>query len=582
MAGQRTLGAANWLRLARGIDPPRAAWRLLTNVRWAAALLAFLALVSFLGVVLPQLPAGIRGDPAAEARWVEFQEGKFGPLTDVMHRLGLFAVFYSRWFAVTLGLTVASTAAYIVGRLPAIWRTALRPRKRVSDSFFRRARHRLELPGPLAPEALAAVLRRQRYAVETFVEGETTYLFADRFQWAQLGTLLSHAAAIVFIVAAVVSQTSGFSNSLFLAEGATLPVFPLTSEDQMQVQLLDARARFDPEGQPLDYRSQLVVYRNGVEVRRCTATVNSPCTYGGYRFHQAAYFGFGAEVEVRDLAGDRLIYRETLSLSDTMPSPRVTIRDEGGRVLFGGSLVLTDPLVAPGLTYYGTLLTLPDGRVLTVGAQREGGPWRLTVLEPGGAERGARLLLAEGETGRSGGLEVTFAGLTSLPAAFVPDLPLPPGVPAGPEGSGQALLQMSNVVYGTATASEGRPPAEPAAADGPPRLTIVGLRPQAVGLDPGEGAEISGYRYTFVGQREFAGLQVKKDRSDILIWVAAGMLLLGLVITFWVPRRRLWAKMTPARTSLAGQAAHPVDYRREMQGLARGAGASVEEMEETE
>ena len=135
---------------------------------------------------------------------------------------------------------------------------------------------------------------------------------------------------------------------------------------------------------------------------------------------------------------------------------------------------------------------------------------------------------------------------------------------------------MSNVVYGTGTASEGTA-VEAAASAGPPELTIVGLRPQALTLQPGEKAEVGGYEYSFLGQREFAGIQVKRDRSDYLVWAGTGLLLAGLLVTFWVPRRRLWAKITPARTRVAGHAGHLVNFEKEMTEMARDEGGAANE-----
>jgi len=70
---------------------------------------------------------------------------------------------------------------------------------------------------------------------------------------------------------------------------------------------------------------------------------------------------------------------------------------------------------------------------------------------------------------------------------------------------------------------------------------------------------------------------VKKDRGDILIWVATGLLLAGLLVTFWVPRRRLWAKITPARTQVAGHAGHLVNFEKEMAEMARDEGGAANE-----
>src|SRR3990172_8048127 len=102
MAEESALPGAGWWRLARELDPFRATWRLFTNVRWAIGIITFLALASLMGVVVPQVPVNVRGDTAAEAQWLAFQEERFGFLTDAINRLGLFDVFHARWFIYAL------------------------------------------------------------------------------------------------------------------------------------------------------------------------------------------------------------------------------------------------------------------------------------------------------------------------------------------------------------------------------------------------------------------------------------------------------------------------------------------------
>ena len=58
-----------------------------------------------------------------------------------------------------------------------------------------------------------------------------------------------------------------------------------------------------------------MIYAAASEAKRCSSTVNTPCNYDGYRFYQAAYFGFGATLTVRDTATGNLVYRETLALA---------------------------------------------------------------------------------------------------------------------------------------------------------------------------------------------------------------------------------------------------------------------------
>jgi cytochrome c biogenesis protein ResB len=570
----RRPAAAGWSRTFGLLNPLRAVWWLFTNVRFAILLLAVLSLVSLLGVVLPQVPLNVRGDTVAEADWLRVQEGRFGFLTDPIHRVGLFDVFHTNWFAVLMAFTVVATGAYIVSRFPGIWHAITKPRKRVPERYFEMAPNRVDVPSSVDVSRLEELLRRRRYRVERSSEAGVTYLFADRFQWAALGTLLTHAAVIVFILSAVVSRVDAFSSPLFLSEGATLPVFPVRDPNQMQVQLTDARATFASDGQPLDYRSELVIYQRGEEVLACESTVNSPCSYNGFRFYQAAYFGYGAALQVRDLDTGNVIYQETLALSGKAPAPRVTVRDTQGQVLLDDALVLAETVKAGDTTYSAALTRLPDGRPLTFWlpqAPDQGGD-KLIIFEPGSGENSVRLSLGQGETGQSGGLEVSYVREEMAPSLLVPDLPLPRSLGEG--ATGAALLQLGNVVYGTGTTSEGTK-VQASAPNGPPRLTLVGLQPQPLTLEPGQKATIDNYEYTFLGQREFAGIEAKRDRSDYLVWIGAGLIVLGLMITFWVPRRRLWARITATRTSLAGQAASHAQYARELRRLAAEAGAAM-------
>jgi cytochrome c biogenesis protein ResB len=561
----------DWVSRLAPWNPLRAAWRLLTNVRWAIALIVFLALASLLGVLLPQIPDGVRGDSAAVSLWLDAQRGKYGILTDVIHRLGLFDVFHARWFAVSLGLLVASLIACTLNRFPPVWRSIRRPQRRVPDTYFERAQQRASFTTPSDAAALEAVLRRHHYRLERIEEGQTTYLFADRFSWAQLGTFLSHLALILFIVAALVSRLTGFSQSLFLAEGTSASVLPSDHADQMQVQVMDAVGRFSEQGRPLDYRTEMAIFQSGREVKHCTASVNGPCTYDGYRFHQAAYFGFGAELQARDLASGNVVYRKVVALADTMPGPRVAISDGDGHLLLDETLVLTDLIES----VYGTTVAVPgDGRLVWIGAKPDSAEddWQMVVFELGDNPDPARLALAPGEKARSGGLQYEFVSLSHLPATFEEGFPLSPTLSGGlPQAT--VLLQMSNVVYGTEEASSGEAVSVLPALYGPPTLFIFGVGPNVVELAPGESSVLDDYEYTFLGQREFAGIQVKRDRSDNLIWAGAGLLLLGLGITFYVPRRRLWLKITRDRTYLAGVAGYRGNFRRDMAKLAAEAGS---------
>lgn len=92
--------------------------------------------------------------------------------------------------------------------------------------------------------------------------------------------------------------------------------------------------------------------------------------------------------------------------------------------------------------------------------------------------------------------------------------------------------------------------------DGIPLLAITGLGPtatpndsnivfiRALGLgDTSERETTAGYAVTWRAAAAYTGMVIKRDPGQGLIWVAYLSLITGLVLTFYFPRRRLWARL---------------------------------------
>ncbi len=107
---------------------------------------------------------------------------------------------------------------------------------------------------------------------------------------------------------------------------------------------------------------------------------------------------------------------------------------------------------------------------------------------------------------------------------------------------------------------------------GRPSRMILGLGGTAGRIELDEGQEIvqSGMRYQFAGPREFTGLNVRRDPGGIAFWVGIGLGIVGMTTTFFMPRRRIWARVTADQVQLAGQAGHGIDMTSELQHLASG------------
>ena len=62
----------------------------------------------------------------------------------------------------------------------------------------------------------------------------------------------------------------------------------------------------------------------------------------------------------------------------------------------------------------------------------------------------------------------------------------------------------------------------------------------------------------------WTGLVIRNDPGQPIIWLAFGLLIAGLVLTFYFPRRRAWARITRGRVELAFAADRYVDADREL------------------
>jgi cytochrome c biogenesis protein ResB len=257
-----------------------------------------------------------------------------------------------------------------------------------------------------------------------------------------------------------------------------------------------------------------VIYQGGREVARGTATVNDPFSYNGYRFHQAGYLGDGAALRVRDVSTGNTAYTESLLLEDPAPAPSVRVTDAQGAVLLDDVIVPTDFVERA----QGTVLTLPGaGRTywVGIGAVAED-VWQMIVYDP--SDESTRFVLAEGASETTAdGLTWTFEQAAGVPSTVTEAIP--------GDGS-QQLVMMSRTPEGT------------------PYLTLLGpVDGRALTLYPNEPVRAGDREYVFEGRREFAGIEVRKDPGANFIWAGAGLLILGLLVTFYVPRLRLWGRV---------------------------------------
>ncbi|MGE5596066.1 MAG: cytochrome c biogenesis protein ResB [Hyphomicrobiales bacterium] len=524
-----------------GFDPLRWAWKLLCNVKFALFLVGLAGFAGLMGVVLPQVPAPMRANPAARSAWIELRREDFGPLTGPMDRLELFDVFHAGWFYALWFLIIIAVTVCTVSRIRPTIRGVRHPHKTVSDRYFETAHHRADFSHPGGADAVESALRKRRYAVERTRETDgATYLFAERFQWGAYGTFLSHLALLMLLVGGLLTHFVGFDQTLVIAEGTPpMSVFATPGPNQMFVKMVDAYRGLDGAGNIVDYHSMIEV-RKGDQTVTCKATVNDPCHAFGYKIHQAAFFNDIARLRITGADG-RVVYDGVLDFENqttTVPAVRLTGPD--GKVLFDAPVPQagTDTGATPARTDDVAVGLVPAGGdgAFGLGWRVVDNELRVVALDAG---LGQPRELRPGDTVPVAGGQLTYTGPRNIPAVQLDDL--------GPSG---AVVQM------------------PTGTDGRPYLVVSGIAEDNVMLQQGQPYTApDGSTYTFEGQVEASGISVKRDPGDLFIWIAVAMAMVGLAITFYVPRRRLWVKITPGRTYFAGIAERTTRLGRELRHM---------------
>ncbi len=422
-------------------------------------------------------------------------------VVDVMERIGIFNVFGSWWFSLSLILLLVSIVVCTIDRTPRLWRQSSEVRVVQPDPFFDpRLPDRAALGG-LEAAAVEAVLRRNRFRVRRAEVGGTTYLYGDRHQYTKMATLLTHLGLILFLVAAAVTSRFGFEAPLVVAAGTTSTVQAIGTPGLLVVKNNGFQAPLLPSGGFADFTTDLSVYQDGRQIARKTIRVNDPLSVAGFTFHQN---GFGPAPDITIRAGDgSLLWSGPVSLTDSVEGRPYGTMGVPGRD-FGIQLVLDSAAATGGA-----------GAPAAAAPSAYGAAGTSAVPSPGGAEPAAGA--APGDPGR--------ATLLILPYRIV-----------GTNPDGSSKVQ-----------------------DAMPFVVDAGTTVAAPGLDISVG---------FDRVAAYSLLIAKQDPGQGIVWAAFATLLAGLLIIFYLPRRRVWARLSPSgELAIVGRSDRYVDFEREFSHL---------------
>jgi len=297
-----------------GTDVLDRIWRFFISMRTGLVLILGLGVLSLIGTLLVQAPAGMTADPAAYTSWVASIHSKYGGWTPVFDKLGFFSVFTSIWFKGMTVLLTTSVLACSVNRAPRLWKIAFHPRTRMGETFFTHAALRANILVPDGPDTamdnVREVLKSHRFRTISDPDDNGLNLYADRFRWGPFGTVVAHLSFVVILLGFFLSATTGFKDTQFVVPvGSKVQVGHGTG---LSVEAKSFNDAYYPDGSPSDYVSDLVVYKNGVPVDRQMVRVNHPMTWDGVSFYQS-FFGTAAAMKITDAAG-KTLYNDATAL----------------------------------------------------------------------------------------------------------------------------------------------------------------------------------------------------------------------------------------------------------------------------
>ncbi|WP_173922886.1 cytochrome c biogenesis protein ResB [Agromyces sp. Marseille-P2726] len=525
------LGPLGWLRFA---------WRQLTSMRTALLLLLLLAIAAVPGSLVPQRSS----DPNGVTQY--FTDNP--DLAPVLDRFQLFDVYTSAWFSAVYLLLFLSLIGCVIPRTKHHFE-ALRARPPWTPARLSRlagyterplvSTDDLDTPSPAASatrsagEAIdraAAELKRAGYRVERYdVRGEPS-VSAERGYLRETGNLVFHTALLGVLVAVGIGGGFGFSGQRVVVEGQSFVntlaaydsfnpgrFFDDTNLDPYRLTLEELDAVYETRnqqaiGQPIDFTARVSVQGQGGAPTDATVKVNEPLRVFGTDVYLLGN-GYAPTITVRNPDGD-------VVFTDSVPF----LPQDANLTSIGVVKVpdgLDEQLGMVGF-FYPTQTTLGSGAyassypdlvypVLTLNVYQgdlgidEGTPTSVYTLDPTSMEQ-----LTGGETG-------------------VDSIELMPGDTVElPNGLGSVTFE---------------------------------------DVSPDAGSDAAADVYSQSVSR-FASFDIHDDPSQGWVLAFAVLILAGLLVSLFVPRRRMWVKAArrPDGTVVL-----------EYAGLARGEDPGLEE-----
>ncbi|MCF8039733.1 MAG: cytochrome c biogenesis protein ResB [Desulfohalobiaceae bacterium] len=262
-------------------------WNSFASVKLTIVLLFTLAATSILGTVIPQ-----QKDPEAYLR--QYGEGVYR----LLDFLNILDMYHSWWFQLLLLLLVANLVVCSLQRLSSTWKLVFTREPSFRPDRFRNLKNKQEFKDKRSADELLRVFQPhvQSSFPRTHLQDQdgSRYLFGEKHRWSRLGVYVVHLSVLLMLIGGLIGSLLGFKGFTTIPEGESVTRIRSQNTDEVidlgfELKCEDFEVSFYDSGQPKEFRSDLVVLKQGKPVYEKSIRVNQPLRYQGISIYQSTY-----------------------------------------------------------------------------------------------------------------------------------------------------------------------------------------------------------------------------------------------------------------------------------------------------
>lgn len=477
----------------------RWAWRQLTTMRVALILLLVLAMAAIPGSLLPQRIQ----DPGRVTKFLE-SNGSWGQFLDTIQ---MFDVYSSIWFSAIYLLLMISLIGCVIPRSAQHWK-AMR-------SAPPKAPRRLgRMPGYETFTSATGAAESREAADQDFLDtaqarlkklGYRTvrhddHVAAERGYLRETGNLVFHIALLVATLTMAIGSLFGYQGQRILVEGETF------TNSLVAYDSFEPGSYYDANNLP-DFRLKLDSFESTFDDQAPGSQFGQPRTFDAKVTATADGKSEKHTLRVNEpvRVGGTGVY-----LTGNGYAPEVTVKDAKGQVVQSGPQVFIPDGGDPGYTSEG-VIKVPDSAGTQMGF--------------------VGVFLPTATQNENGELVSSFAELRNpylVMSGYTGDLGLDNGTP-------QSVYTID--------------------AENMTEMTDSTGNPLLIQLAEGETQKLpDGGSVTFDGVKRYIAVDISQDPTQGLMLASAIAVLLGLGLSLFIPRRRMWVRIKDGRAEVAALA----------------------------